>query len=286
MTFSERLPPGFYVLAVCKWVSFTSLCMSRQHIGMSKLRLNLGLLDLKTANAWTHIEHDARNNWFADLNVFSEQSRSCFSRWKICLRPWGDKTSKTSTLSTLSTLHLVFGSQDAIYLANVSECINVSECHINGYVSTWDKWSWNLPGSLQLYDVANHGAPRWTWRTENWWSGELNQVGSVWFQMLPHIKMIHLIGVINFLWDGTGSRIGFPIFHTYITISFTCNLSWNAGKPMSWKLIKDFGSWHELQRSFGADRSRCIEAAPLRSLRTGSYQDEQHDKEKLYIWGI
>lgn len=102
---------------------------------MSNLCLHLGLA--RSENCKRMDSHWAwckeQFNCFANLNVFSERSRSCFSRWKICLRPWGDKTGKTSTLSTLGTLHLVFGSQDAIYLANVSECINVSECHINGY---------------------------------------------------------------------------------------------------------------------------------------------------------
>ena len=206
---------------------------------MSNLCLHLGLLDLKTANAWTRIEHDARNSWFANLIVFSEQSRSCFSRWKICLRPWGDKTGNTSTLSTLSTLHLVFGSQDAIYLANVSEC------HINGY-----RLGISGVGICQVH--CNFAMWRIMVRQGGHSELEIEGVGSgiklvLYGSRCSRISRwsVYLMGVINFLWDGTGSRIGFPIVHTYI-ISFTWNLSWNAGKPMFWKLIKDFGSWHEL----------------------------------------
>lgn len=121
------------------------------------------------------------------ISMFSQNKVAVVFQVKDMFAAMRRQRSETSTLSRLSAFHRFFGSQDAIYLPNVSKCIRMSYQQL----STWDKWSWdlNLPGSLQLYDVANPGAPRWTWRTGNWRSGELIQVVSVWFQMFPHIKM-------------------------------------------------------------------------------------------------
>ncbi len=102
--------------------------------GMSNLRLHLslhlGLLDLKTANAWTHIDHDARNHWIRQYQCFLKTKSQLFSRWKICLRPWGAKRAKR--VHWLRWVHFI-DFLDHKTQSTFQIYPNVSECHINSY---------------------------------------------------------------------------------------------------------------------------------------------------------